>query len=224
MTTGRRLASPGRAAGEQAAGCLVGTRPPRARAAIVGRLSETVETPRLALTPWSEQDRAFLASLSSDPLVMRYIGDGRCWSADRTAEVSRAVTDHWRTHGFGWRLATEKTTSEPIGLAALNYAGEGTVGLSPDEFEIGWWLCPAVWGRGFAIEGARAGCLEAFGEAAAPSVVARIQPENAASARVATRLGMKFEYETTGRFGERLSVYRLAAADWAAPGTNDKPT
>ena len=42
-----------------------------------------------------------------------------------------------------------------------------------------------------------------------PSIIARIQPPNSASIGVAQALGMEFDFETTGRSGERLVVYRM---------------
>jgi RimJ/RimL family protein N-acetyltransferase len=178
-------------------------------------VGEKLETARLLLPEWSESDAALLARLSADPRVVRYIGDGQRWSPEKAADVSWGMVEHWRTNGFGWRVAVEKRSGEPVGFAALNYLGEGTAGLEPDEFEIGWWLSPSAWGRGFASEGARAICREAFTRVGAQSVVARLQPDNRASARVAERLGMSLELETTGRFGERVAVYRLLGADWS---------
>ena len=42
-----------------------------------------------------------------------------------------------------------------------------------------------------------------------PSIIARIQPQNAASIGVARTLGMRFDFATTGRSGERIVVYRM---------------
>ena len=176
-------------------------------------MCEALETARLLLRQWDHCDAALLERLSADPNVVRYIGDGECWSSERASEVSRSMVEHWRANGFGWRVAVEKESGEPVGFAALNYLGEGTAGLVTDELEIGWWLAPSVWGRGFASEGARATCQEAFQRVLAPSVVARLQPDNLASARVAMRIGMSHEFDTTGRFEERVAVYRLLAGD-----------
>ena len=44
-----------------------------------------------------------------------------------------------------------------------------------------------------------------------PSIIARIQPPNAASIGVARALGMEFDFETTGRSGERRSGHRVRA-------------
>lgn len=174
-----------------------------------------METSRLLLPQWSESDVALLTQLSADSRVVRYIGDGERWSPEKAADVSRWMVEHWRLHGFGWRVAIEKESQTPVGFVALNYLGKESAGLDPGEFEIGWWLAADAWGRGLANEGARAVCQEAFTRLEAPSVVARLQPDNVASARVATRIGMSHEFDTTGAFSERVAVYRLLAANWS---------
>lgn len=168
-----------------------------------------METHRLILRAWSEGDAPLLARLAAEPAVVRYVGDGRRWSEQRSYETSARLVEHWRAHGFGWRVAIEKSGGRAIGLIALNYIGEGTAGIAADEFEVGWWLAPTAWGRGLAVEAALAVIEEAFGRVRAPSVVARIQPANVRSTRVAERLGMSPDFDTTGRFGEPVRVYRL---------------
>jgi ribosomal-protein-alanine N-acetyltransferase len=96
---------------------------------------------------------------------------------------------------------------------ALSFAGEGTAGLAADEYEIGWWLAPQAWGRGLAREGALAMRDEAFDALGAPSVVARIQPANAPSIAVAVAAGLRYDFSTTGKTGDPIDVYRLAAVD-----------
>jgi RimJ/RimL family protein N-acetyltransferase len=179
---------------------------------------EALQTQRLSLRPWVGSDRALLLRLASDARVVRYIGDGTVWSAERVAEVAEAAAEHWRRHEFGWRVIVPTDTGEEVGLVMLNHLGEGTAGLDPREFEVGWWLAPSVWRRGFATEAGRAVCREAFERVRAPSLIARLQPENHASAGVAKRLGMRHELDTTGRFGEPVAVYRLLAAERAAAG------
>lgn len=51
---------------------------------------------------------------------------------------------------------------------------------------------------------------EAFERVGLERVVARLQPANVASARVALSLGMRLEHETTGRHGEAVHIYALA--------------
>jgi RimJ/RimL family protein N-acetyltransferase len=150
-----------------------------------------------------------LAALGALPEVTRWVGDGSVWSPARAEEVAGVVREHWERHGFGWRAAVERASGSAIGFIMLN-RGEGVPALEPDDHEVGWWLHPSAWGRGYAREGALALREEAFA-LGAPSVVARIQPPNAASIAVAVALGMVAEREAAGRFGERLVVYRSAA-------------
>ncbi len=139
---------------------------------------------------------------------MRYVGDGRRWPEERAAETSWLILQHWSEYGFGWRVMALPNTGEKIGFAALNHPGAET-GLGSGEFEIGWWLAPDFWKQGLASEAAAAVRDDAFGDLAAPSLVARLQPDNLASAGVAKRIGMVHEHDTVGRWGEPVAMYRL---------------
>jgi RimJ/RimL family protein N-acetyltransferase len=167
-----------------------------------------LHTERLTLDPWTEADGKLLAGLARTPAVMRYIGNGTTWTDARIAGVGAHVLEHWHDHGFGWRVA--RANGAPVGLIALNFAGEGA-GVDPDEYEIGWWLAPSAWGRGLAREGAAAVRDEALQRVGAPSIVARIRPENAASLAVAAAIGLRYESQGTGRGGETFSLLRLSS-------------
>lgn len=144
---------------------------------------------------------------------MRFIGEGEPWTAERAAEVAEHATEHWREHGFGWRVATLVEPGTTVGLIALNFAGADS-GIGADEYEIGWWLDPLAWGRGLAREGAAAVRDEAFARLGAPGIAARVSPRNDASLAVAASLGMTREDDSTGRFGEPIAVLRLSRDGW----------
>jgi RimJ/RimL family protein N-acetyltransferase len=170
-----------------------------------------LETARLRLEPWADEHTELLARLGTMPEVTRLVGPGTTWPREQAEEVAARQREHWAEHGFGWRVAVDRAAGETVGFIALNHAGEGTAGLDPGEFELGWWLDPTAWGKGYAREGARALATEAFDCLRAPSVIARIQPANDASIAVARALGMERHFRTTGRSGETLDVYRLSA-------------
>lgn len=148
--------------------------------------------------------------MSADANVARYLGDGKPWPQQRAQLVAENVLRHWDEHGFGWRVIEFDTPAagEVVGIAMLNYLGDGAAGVSEDELEVGWWLWPAHWGQGYAYEAGTAARDEAFTRLGATSVVARILPANAASQLVAQRIGMHEELTTKGRFGETLLIYR----------------
>lgn len=176
-------------------------------------MPHVLETERLLLRPWVAEDVALLAALSSNPRVTRYIGLGHTWTALKAITISDRALEHWRQHGFGWRVVIEVTSGAEIGLMALNLMGAGTAGLEPDEHEIGWWLSPEHWGRGYATEGARAVADDAFASVGAPHLTARILPENAASIQVASSIGMRFQFNTVAEPGVMVAVYRAHPAE-----------
>ncbi|EIE97794.1 GNAT family N-acetyltransferase [Saccharomonospora glauca] len=87
--------------------------------------------------------------------------------------------------------------------------------------EIGWVFSPEVAGRGYATEAARALLGYAFGTLNAHRAVARLHPDNAASARLCERLGMRHEalhradLWVKGHW-EDTSVYAVLRREWHA--------
>jgi RimJ/RimL family protein N-acetyltransferase len=172
----------------------------------------TLTTARLELRPWQEDFAADLARLSSDSRVMRFIGDGRPWSWERTADRHQECLRHWAEHGFGWRGIIDN--GEFAGVAALNRLGTLVPGIEEDAIEIGWWVDPRSWGRGIATEAALALRDEAFGDLDAERIAARYQPANEASGRIMVKIGMRVHGDAPGTGGRPVRVYGLSRADW----------
>ena len=164
---------------------------------------------RVLLEPWDERRRDDFAALAADPRVMRFVGRGKPWSPSEADEAFERELAHWREHGFGWRGMVERRSGSWLGFVGLNYVPPGG-GVPASEVEIGWWLVPSAWGRGYASEGAALVRDEAFERVGLERIVARCQVANAASRAVAERIGMTLAYETRGRYGERVAVYALA--------------
>ncbi len=177
-------------------------------------MARVLSTSRLRLRPWDEADATLLARMSATPAVMRHIGDGAIWTEARVAQVAARNVEHWRLHGFGWRIASQVQGGSPIGFFALSFAGEGA-GVDAAEHELGWWLAPEAWGRGLAREGAAALRDEAFERVGAPSVVARVAPANGRSLAVAAAIGMQPERDGIGRAGEPIRILRLTRSRWS---------
>jgi RimJ/RimL family protein N-acetyltransferase len=181
----------------------------------LGRM-QAMTTTRFSLMPWQDAFEDDLARLASDHRVMQYIGDGQLWNRERARQRHQACLRHWEDHNFGWRAILDLPNRCFLGLAALNYLGALVPGVEESAIEIGWWLDPDAQGQGIATEAATAIRDEAFGRLHARQIVARLQPRNHASERVATRLGMRLHGEAAGRTGEPIVVYLLDHADWQA--------
>jgi RimJ/RimL family protein N-acetyltransferase len=166
-----------------------------------------LETPRLVLRPWSEDDLGGLRELTRRTSVMRHVGARVALTGEQTEQEHAAKLAHWHEHGFGARAATLRETDEWIGYAVLQHPRPDVVELQSSEVEIGWLLLPFAWGRGYATEAAGALLGEGFERLELDRIVARYQPANTASARIMEKIGMQFERNTVDRHGNSIRIY-----------------
>ncbi len=146
----------------------------------------TLETERLILRMWREEDLEQYAKLCADPEVMRFIG-GKTFSLTESWRHIAFMIGHWHLRGYGPWAVEEKATGKLVGrLGFFNPAGW-------PGFELGWTLAREFWGRGYATEGGRRALVYAFTELDKGHVISCIHPENSRSIRVAERLGEKLE-------------------------------
>jgi [ribosomal protein S5]-alanine N-acetyltransferase len=175
---------------------------------------KTLETERLLLDRWDERHREPWRLICLDPEVMRFIGPGQLWETAKADEVFDGMLGHWQEHDFGWRSVLDSASGEWLGFVGLNIVGPGVEGVASEDVEIGWWLVPSAWGRGYASEGASAARDEGFERLGLDRMIARLQPANLVSSRVAEKIGMSFVREGTGRHGEALRIYSLDREGW----------
>jgi RimJ/RimL family protein N-acetyltransferase len=100
------------------------------------------------------------------------------------------MAGHWELRGFGQWAIFERDGGELVGRTGL-IRPEGWPGL-----EVGWLMARDRWGRGYAPEAAGAAVewgREALG---LEHVISLIEDHNAASQRVAEKLGMREEGRT----------------------------
>jgi RimJ/RimL family protein N-acetyltransferase len=163
-----------------------------------------LETGRLLLCRWESDDWLEFYSISSDPDVVRYIGDGIPWSEQRTREFVERQRILLAIRGFcRWKLVS-RGTGEMAG-----FCGIGSLhGLA--DFEIGWWLAKRFWGQGLATEAARIALNDGFERACLPRIISLAQSANIGSIRVMEKIGMRREREM--EFGGRSVVQYAAQA------------
>ena len=145
----------------------------------------SIETHRLLLRMMRADDLDHLASLLSDPDVVKYVGDGQPAGREEAARALESIIKHWETHGFGRWAVVDKSSGEFIGFGGLR-----SLFGTP---EIVYHLAKAHWGKGYASEMARAALRFGFEERGFDRIVAIIKPQNAASIRVLDKVGLRFE-------------------------------
>ena len=163
----------------------------------------TLETERLRLRMFRETDLDAYAAMSADPEVMRYLGAGEPLTrADAWRQMAMLV-GHWQLRGYGVWAVEERASGALVGRIGL-FNPDGWPGL-----ECVWTLARGAWGKGYATEGARRALEYAFTELGQPRVISLIRPGNAASVRVAERVGQRLEGRVT-LFGSEALMYGIS--------------
>lgn len=169
-------------------------------------LVPTVRTPRLVLGGWTGADIPAYTSMAADPDMSRYTGspasEGAVW------RMFAFQIGHWALNGYGMWLAHDRVTGEFVGRMGL-YEEHGWPGL-----EVAWTVRRDLWGQGYATEGAAAAAEYAFTVLNRDRLISIIHPENAASIRVAEKLGAHLAKGPVDRGGQPRNIYALDRSAW----------
>ncbi len=169
--------------------------------------SPVIETARLRLRMFRQEDLDNLAALFADPDVMRYVADGEPADREQAHKALDSIIEHWRRHGFGRWAVEDKATRNFVGFGGLR----SLFGMP----EVVYHFAMAHWGKGFATELGRASLKYGFETHRFDRIVAIAKPENAASIHVMEKLGMHFE--------KRTSYYDIEVVRYAIAREEFKP-
>ncbi len=160
-------------------------------------VSIVLETKRLVLRHAVAEDADAVAVLWADPEVMRFMG------GPRPAERTRKLVREARPEPIGLWTTIERETGAFVGDCGLV---EKEVDGRTDV-ELTCVLDKTFWGRGLATEAARALCRYAFETLRRDRVIALVDLENSASARVAEKAGLAYERATVRPSGKVMALY-----------------
>ena len=160
-----------------------------------------LETDRLLLREYVEEDADAFFKLNSDPQVLRFVPDKALPNVEQARQI---LIDHpiadYRKHGFGRGACILKSTGENIGFAGLKYLEE------LGEVDVAYRLMPTYWGQGLATEAALASVRYGFADLGLKRIIGLAMPENIASVRVLEKSGLRF-VETVTFWGHQFSKY-----------------
>ncbi|MGG5290245.1 GNAT family N-acetyltransferase [Pseudomonas shirazensis] len=177
-----------------------------------------LESARLILRQWHDEDLAEFAAMSADPQVMRYF-PAPLSRVEAAALIGR-VRGHFNEYGYGLWALERKDTGAFIGMTGLLNVNFDAP-FAP-AVEIGWRLARRHWGLGFASEAAWT-CLRcAFAQLRLEQVVSFTSENNLASQKVMQAIGMQQDLD--GSFDHpklaaddplrRHVLYRIDRAHW----------
>lgn len=144
-----------------------------------------IETDRLILRAFREEDRAPLAAINGDPRVGEWLGG----AIDRTA--SDALLDRVNAEiardGFGFFAAERKADGRLVGMIGIRAQKDAPPAPC---LELGWRLAVEAQGQGYATEGARALLDWGFATQGNDEILAWTAASNLRSQAVMRRIGM----------------------------------
>jgi RimJ/RimL family protein N-acetyltransferase len=169
-----------------------------------------LETERLFMREWRQEDLAPFAAILADPEVMKYLGGATLSTDDSWRNMARGA-GQWLLRGFGAWAVVRKSDQAVMGRVGLLYP-EGWPGL-----EVGWTLGRPYWGQGYATEAARAAMNYGFLTQNVTGLISMIDPENKASQAVAVRIGetkgARMEHTIDGKMYP-FDVWGITRDEW----------
>lgn len=147
-----------------------------------------IETERLILRPFIEDDVERLFLLDSNPEVMKYVGVKPLTQKEQSAEVIKVIQKQYAENGVGRLAVIEKASNLLIGWSFLKYLTDEINGIK-DVYDLGYRFLPEFWGKGYATESANASLEYGFKEMNLDKICAHAHSENLASNHTLRKLG-----------------------------------
>lgn len=173
----------------------------------------SIETERLILRQWQEDDLDDFAEMMADPLVAKFTTlDRKAQDRDMAWRTMTGSAGHIALRGWGLWAVEHKDSGKVIGRVGPHHP-EGWPGL-----EVGWALNRNAWGQGFAAEAAAASMMWTF--ATFPDldrIIHLIVEENEPSIALAERVGSQWkDQEMVQLLGFDVRIYSQTRAEFAA--------
>ena len=149
-----------------------------------------LQTERLILRPWQEEDAQALYAYAKDPEV----GPPAGWPPHTDVENSRQILQTVLMKPEIYAVCQKDDI--PIGSIGLHLKGSTDMTDREDECELGYWIGKPFWGQGLIPEAARALLCHAFRDLGMRGVWCGYYEGNEKSRKVQRKLGFLYRYTT----------------------------
>ena len=174
-----------------------------------------METKRLILRPWREEDAESLFEYAKDPRVGPIAGWPVHTSADNSREIIRTVLSAPETYAV-----CRKEDECAIGSIGMMVGDRSWLHLPENEAEIGYWIGVPYWGQGLIPEAVRRITRHAFVDLGLETLWCGYFVGNDRSRRVQEKCGFVYHHTSEDIYWERLDrnvtehILRLTREDW----------
>lgn len=165
-------------------------------------MTQHLETQRIILREWNDDDRAPFARMNGDPMIMEYLP--RSLSEKASNHLVDKFISHFDQHNYGLYALERKEDGAFMGFTGLNTVEFTANFTSPKDpaTEIAWRLDYEYWGQGYASEAAQAVLDHGLNALALDEIVAFTVHDNTRSIALMEKIGMnriqdgEFQYPT----------------------------
>jgi len=145
-----------------------------------------IETDRLLLREFTEDDAPLLYELNLDPEVIRFTHDPLTNVEHAKKVLIEVILPQYVSYDHGRWAVHVKSNLEFIGWCGLKYLSD------TNEVDLGYRFMKRFWGNGYATEAALACIAYGFARLNLHRIVGRALPGNLTSIKVLEKCGMKY--------------------------------
>ena len=160
-----------------------------------------LETERLILRPWGEDDAEDLYTYASDPEVGPPAGWPPHMSVEHSREIIRTVLSAPETYAV-----CLKESGKSIGSIGFH---RNDLAEDDDEYELGYWIGKPFWGQGLIPEASREMLRYAFENLGLNRIWCGYYDGNEKSRRVQEKLGFVYQRKTEGLLVPQMNELRI---------------
>ena len=174
-----------------------------------------METGRLILRPWCEDDAESLFAFAKDPAVGPIAGWPTHTSVENSREIIRNVLAVNETYAV-----CLKTDNKAIGSIGLMIGTQSNLDLPETEGEIGYWIGVPFWGMGLIPEATKELIRHAFVDLNLETLWCGYFEGNAKSKRVQEKCGFVYHHTNKDIYWKLMDdirtehITRLTRKEW----------
>ena len=178
-----------------------------------------LQTKRLILRPWREEDAEELYKYASDPEVGPPAGWQPHTSVENSREIIRKVLSAPETYAV-----CLKEDGNPVGSVGFH---RNDLAEQDDEYELGYWIGKPFWGQGLIPEASREMLRYAFEDLGMSRIWCGYYDGNEKSRRVQEKLGFVYHHTTEGIEVKQMNEVRtghvmlMTRETWEKVSKND---
>lgn len=162
-----------------------------------------LESERLILRPWKQEDLFVLYQYAKDPNVGPMCG----WTPHKNIEESEIILNKILMVPYTYAI-TLKTTNEVIGNISLTFKDASNFAKKEDEAEVGYWLGVPFWNKGYTSEAVKCIITYAFEELGCTKLYSGHFDGNEASYRVQKKCGFHYEQTISNLYIKSLNTFK----------------